>query len=117
MYFKHEVGKLGEKIACEYLESNGYKIIQRNFTTKKGEIDIIARDNEEIVFIEVKTRSNYKYGKPVEAVNEIKQRHMLNTIKYYLYINKLENNFIRIDTIEIFLHKDSCKINHIKQIF
>ena len=70
---KQEIGKIGEDIACSYLEKNNYKIICRNYRTKTGEIDIIARDiTKEIVFIEVKTRQNLKYGYPIDAINKQK---------------------------------------------
>ena len=116
MYFKHEIGKKGEELATRYLENNGYKIIERNFVAKQGEIDIIAQDKEELVFIEVKTRTSNLYGNPIEAVNEIKQKHLISTTKYYLYAKHLENKFIRLDVIEVYLRENSYKINHIKQI-
>ncbi len=116
MYQRHETGKLGEDLACKYLENQGYKILERNFEARQGEIDIIALDKTEIVFIEVKTRSNTLYGKPAEAVNEQKQKHLIKTIEYYLYIRHLEKQFVRIDVIEIYLYKNKYKVNHIKQI-
>ena len=116
MYLRHRIGKIGEDKATEYLEKLGYKIIERNFVAKQGEIDIIAKDKQELVFIEVKTRTNTLYGKPVEAVNEPKQKHLINTAKYYLYSKHLENEFVRFDVIEIYLKNKSIKINHIKQI-
>ena len=64
MYLRHELGKNGEDIATNYLQSIGYLIIERNYTAKQGEIDIIAKDNEELVFIEVKTRSSNQFGTP-----------------------------------------------------
>ena len=76
MYQRHELGQIGEELAALYLERNGYKIIERNFRYKKYEIDIIAKYNKELVFIEVKTRSNKIYGRPIEAVNNIKQKHI-----------------------------------------
>lgn len=115
MYYKQETGKSGEEIASNYLEKQGYKILERNFSCNQGEIDIIAKDKEEIVFIEVKTRTNKKYGEGAEAVNINKQKHLLRAIKYYIYIKKYENNFIRIDVIEIYIKNKEVKINHIKQ--
>ena len=115
MYLRHEIGKIGEELAVKYLESIGYTIIERNFVARQGEIDIIARDKEELVFIEVKTRTNTLYGKPVEAVNEPKQKHLISTAKYYLYSKHLENEFVRLDVIEVYLRENSYKINHIKQ--
>lgn len=118
MYKKKEVGKLGEDLATKYLENKGYKILERNFEARQGEIDIIALDlkKEELVFIEVKTRASLRYGNPVEAVNQTKQKHIIQTIKYYLYNRHLENYYIRVDVIEIYLYKHRYKVNHIKQI-
>lgn len=118
MYLRHEVGKLGEDFACNYLIKNNYEIIERNFQCKQGEIDIIAKDisKNELVFIEVKTRLNFSFGRPVQAVNSIKQRHILNSSKYYLYKNSINNAFIRYDVIEVFVNNYQFKINHIKQI-
>lgn len=116
MYIRHEIGKLGEDIAVKYLQENGYKVIERNFESRQGEIDIIAMYKNEIIFVEVKTRTNIKYGNPVEAVNKPKQKHLIKTVEYYLYSRHLENEFIRIDVIEIYILNHKYKINHIKQI-
>ena len=115
MYKNQFIGQNGEDIAVNYLKDLGYEIIERNFSCRQGEIDIIARDKEEVVFIEVKTRTNLLYGLPVDAVNEKKQNHLTKAIKYYIYRNHLENEFIRIDVIEVYLSSNSFKINHIKQ--
>lgn len=117
MYFRQEIGKWGENLARKYLEENNYKVIEKNFFCRQGEIDIIAKDIEkkELVFIEVKTRSNFKYGNPAEAVDIQKQKHMTQAIKYYIYKNKIKNIPIRIDVVEVYILQ-SCKINHIKQI-
>lgn len=116
MYQRHETGKLGEDLACKYLESQGYKVIERNFEARQGEIDIIAIDKCELVFLEVKTRTNIKYGNPAEAVHKIKQKHLLKTVEYYLYSRNLEDEFVRIDVIEVYLYSNKYRINHIKQI-
>ena len=106
MYFRREIGIWGENLACKYLEANNYKIIERNFLCRQGEIDII----------EVKTRSNFTYGNPIESVNKNKQKHMKMAIKYYIYKNHMEKLPVRIDVIEVYIKKEGCKINHIKQI-
>lgn len=120
MIGKKLLGKWGENVACDYLEKDNYKIIDRNFNCRQGEIDIIAYDrlNNEIVFVEVKTRTSFNYGVPSEAVNQMKQNHILNCVKYYLYYNKLENCFIRIDVIEIVIDKTNkkYKLNHLKAV-
>lgn len=115
MYERHITGKEGEDIATEFLQKNGYKILDRNFCAKQGEIDIIAKEKEEYVFIEVKTRKNKDYGEPIDAIDKNKIKHLKKAISYYLYINKLENKFIRIDVIEIKYIKNKIYINHIKQ--
>lgn len=116
MYKRHIIGKIGEDLAVKYLERTGYKILEKNFECRQGEIDIIALDKNEIIFIEVKTRTNIKYGHPIEAVNGIKQKHLLKAVKYYLYSRNLENEYVRIDVVEIYLYQHKYKVNHIKQI-
>ena len=111
-----KLGNLGENIAIKYLLENDYSIIARNFRCKQGEIDIIAKDKNEWVFIEVKTRSNLNYGRPLDAVDEYKKKHIYNGAKYFVYVKGLENEYIRFDVIEVYLTKEKAKINHIKSI-
>ena len=113
---KTEFGKIGESITCKYLFQNHYKIIDKNYYYRGGEIDIIAYDEEEneLVFIEVKTRANGAYGLPSEAVNKRKIANITKGLKKYIHI--LENKFIRIDLIELFYKNKKFYINHIKQI-
>ena len=114
---KQEIGKIGEDIACSYLEKNNYKIICRNYRDKTGEIDIIARDvTKEIVFIEVKTRQNLKYGYPIDAINKQKLIHICKTATLYILLNKLENNNIRFDAIEVYISNKKAKIRQVKNI-
>ena len=110
-----EKGKLGEEIASRYIISKGGKIIERNYRTKIGEIDLIVKANNQLVFVEVKSRNSLNYGYPCEAVNYKKQRKIINVAKYYILNNSLENIPIRFDVIEIYL-KDK-KINHLKNAF
>ena len=62
MYVSHELGRIGENIIADYITKLGYKVVERNFACNQGEIDIIAKDKEELVFIEVKTRTDISYG-------------------------------------------------------
>ena len=119
MYVNQTLGKFGEDKACKYLEKNDYIIIERNFRCKQGEIDIIAKDlsKNELVFVEVKTRLSFNYGTPSQSVTSIKQRHILNVAKYYLYKNSINDTFVRFDVIEVFVKEFEFRINHIKQIF
>ncbi len=108
-------GRQGEEAATKYLENLGYEILYNNFRCGQGEIDIIAKDEEEIVFIEVKTRTSKKYGEAREAVNNQKQKHIKRAASYYLYKNKLEEAFVRIDVIEVYIKNDIKIIKHVKQ--
>lgn len=98
------------------MQKCGYKIIERNYRCRQGEIDIIAKDKNELVFIEVKTRSNLCFGRPREAVDNYKQNHIYKTAKYYLHNNKLENSYVRFDVIEIYLRKNKYKLSHLKNV-
>ena len=89
------------------------------FLAKPGEIDIIAIDHnkkeDELVFVEVKTRSDNQYGRPAEAVNDYKKRHLYRTAEYYLMIKNLSNVLCRFDVIEILNELyEPTQINHIK---
>ncbi|MCL2354724.1 MAG: YraN family protein [Oscillospiraceae bacterium] len=120
MYYNQQTGRLGEEEAVKYLTENGYEIIQRNFSCNFGEIDIIAKDvrKDELIFVEVKTRSNQQYGTPGDGVNHYKKKHIFKTAEFFVYINKLENEFMRIDVVEVYIKDDNIfSINHIKQAF
>ena len=115
MYVSHELGRIGENIIADYITKLGYKVVERNFACNQGEIDIIAKDKEELVFIEVKARTDISYGEASEAVTNTKKRHLINSIKYYIYKQKLENQPIRIDVAEVYINKGKVKVNYIKQ--
>lgn len=108
-------GKLGEEIAQKYLISKGGKILEKNYKTKMGEIDLIAKLNGELVFVEVKSRSNINYGYPSEAVNYNKRRKITNVAKFFILENCLNDISIRFDVIEIYLRNN--KVNHIINAF
>ena len=100
MYRRHETGRVGEEVACDYVKKLGYEIIEKNYRNKMGEIDIIAKDKNEIVFIEVKTRCQKIYGSPSEAVDRRKKRHIYHVAEFYLIINKLTlEKYARISSI------------------
>lgn len=111
---KRRFGIIGEKIAQDYLRNKGYKILETNFYTKRGEIDIIAQKDKCIIFVEVKTRTNLKFGTPAMAVNSTKKKHIKNTAKIFLYLNRLSKYDIRFDVVEVFIDDGKCKINHIE---
>ena len=110
------LGDFGEKISKKYLERLDYEIIKTNFSCRQGEIDIIAFDREELVFIEVKTRINKKFGYAIEAVNGLKQKHIRTVAQYFVYKYNLENYFMRFDIIEIYLERKKYFLNHVKNV-
>ncbi len=110
------IGELGERIAINYISELKYDVLEKNFRCRNGEIDIIAKDKEIIVFIEVKTRRSLNYGRPAEAVNSSKVKHLVSVAQYYLYRKHLKNCCIRFDVIEVFLIDGKCTLNHLKNV-
>lgn len=116
--YNKKIGSFGEMLVITYLENMNYEILDKNYKTKFGEIDIIAKDKKEYVFIEVKTRTSSKYGMPSEAVNFNKEKHIKKSSQVYVYLNNLENKYIRYDVIEVyFINKNKYYINHLKNNF
>lgn len=118
-FFNKMQGRLGEDAAAEYLKSNGYKILKCNYRNKMGEIDIIARKGEDLIFTEVKTRSSAEFGTPAQAVTYYKKQRIVNAARWYIMENPSEFN-IRFDIIEVFgiFTGDGFEvenINHIEQ--
>lgn len=118
MSCRKTLGSQGEQWAASYLSKNKYKIIQKNFKTRIGEIDIIAMDKEYIVFIEVKTRTNDNFGLPCQAVDYRKQITIGKVAALYLVNNKLQNESCRFDIIEVCVDENNKHtISHIKDAF
>lgn len=109
-------GSLGEGLAIQYLEKKQYEILETNFVTKVGEIDIIAQHREIIVFIEVKARKDLSYGNPYEAVSQMKQKKIIKTALLYTKMKKIKDIQFRFDIIEVYLNKRD-RINHIENAF
>ena len=109
----HIKGVAGEDLAVRYLSKHKYTILERNFRCKFGEIDIIALNEDFIVFIEVKSRSDDKFGLPREAVSPYKQQRILRAAQYWLYTNKISGKPVRFDVVEIL----SGNVNVLKDAF
>jgi putative endonuclease len=109
-------GNYGENLAIEFLKENEYEILERNYKNKFGEIDIVARKREMIIFIEVKYRENLNYGEGVEAVDFYKRNHIRNVAKVFIMKNHLENLEIRFDVIEILKINTKYQITQIKSM-
>ncbi len=116
---KNKIGNFGQHIAVRFLIKRNYKIIDENFYTREGEIDIIAKNDNQIVFIEVKTRLSNKYGLPEEAVNQNKKEKIRQSGLKYFELKQFNHDNFRIDciAIEIDKFKKIAKIRHHKNIY
>jgi len=112
-------GHEGEDEACRFIANLGYKIIKRNFTYGKvGEIDIVALDGDQLVFIEVKARTNnFSYGKPEDAVDWRKQKQLKRVAEGYYHINKLQDQSSRFDVIAVDTSGGKLEVRHVKTAF
>ena len=110
------LGERGEQLAKEYLEKLGCRIIASNWRERKFEIDLIAIDDQEIVFVEVKTRSTSFFGNPEEAVTNKKQQHLINGADFYIQENEIDLE-CRFDVVAIVLNSNQQEIKHIKNAF
>lgn len=112
-----DMGRAGEKAACRYLKKQGYKILECNYQRAAakiiGELDIIARQGDTIIFAEVKTRRNEDFGLPCEFVTRAKQQRMIHTAYTYIAEHKLDANY-RFDIVEV-LH-DGKKVQTLRHI-
>lgn len=114
---KQALGNYGEELAVVYLKKLGYKIIERNFRIKGGEIDIVARDKSTLVYIEVKTRTSYRFGLPQEAVTPAKLRFLERAAKFYRSSRKNLPELERIDVLAIDLSNTKPEYTLIKNAF
>ena len=112
------LGAWGEDQAVDYLCRQGLKIVERNFRTRVGEVDIIARDKRFLIFVEVKTRRSHFFGTPQEAVGQRKQRQIIRTAQWYLQNHKNEKLQPRFDVVAILCQSDgTAQITHLPDAF
>ena len=98
---KRKAGQEGEELAVKFLKKRGYRILSRNFSTRQGEIDIIGKDRNSIVFFEVKTRNSTGFGYPAESVTGTKAERIKKTALYYLMKNRLTDTPYRFEVVSI----------------
>ena len=111
----YEIGMIGEEAVALYLEKVGCNILCRNFRTTNGEIDVIFEEGGDIVFGEVKTRTNNNYGYPCEAVDRKKRRKIIYVAKQYVSMNEINDMTIRFDIFEVYYNER--KIRHIRDAY
>ena len=95
------LGRTGERLAAERLTSAGYRILERNFRCRYGEIDLVAEDEHDLIFVEVKTRRGYAYGLPEEAVDAHKQRKIMEVAMYYIDLHGCSERSWRVDVVAV----------------
>ena len=108
--YQKNLGKTGEDLALDFLKSHSFSILEKNFHSKFGEIDIIAERKHCLYFVEVKTRSNLNHGAPYEAVNKRKIYHIRKASQYYLLKNKFEGYKLKIAVFSILIEGEKNDI-------
>jgi len=112
--YRKKLGRRGEKAALHFLKNHGYQILEHSYRCKVGEIDIVAREGTELVFVEVKTRRSLSFGLPVESISRQKRKKLTQLALSYLGHHKLDNIPCRFDVVGVLLEKD--KIVQIKLV-
>lgn len=112
----NQTGIRGEQIARDFLQRKKYNILETNWRHEKEEVDIIARDGDELVIVEVKTRSTDYFGNPEEAVDAAKENRLITAAEAYLEQNDLDLE-VRYDIISILLKNNHPEIRHIEDAF
>ena len=119
-----QFGTRGEKIAAAYLEARGYRVLDVNYRFQKAELDIVCflpsekyEEGGELVFVEVKTRSNRTYGRPEDAVDSAKQKNLIRAARAFLYERRLEGSPCRFDVVAVSDAETDPEIEHIESAF
>lgn len=117
--YNKDIGSFGEALARDYLTSKGYKILNMNFRNKFGEIDIICKKNNLLIFCEIKSRYSNSFGSPIESITCYKQKQIIKLSELYLISKKYYNFNVRYDIIEVLFNTitSSHIINHVQDAF
>ncbi|MER7280913.1 YraN family protein [Dactylosporangium sp. NPDC000244] len=110
------VGGFGERVACRYLVSQGLVLLDRNWRSSAGELDVVARDGADVVFVEVKTRSSTRYGHPAEALVPAKVRRLRTLAQMWLATNDVRWERVRFDVIGVLVGR-GVAIQHLRGAF
>jgi putative endonuclease len=118
MAAKDELGRRGERLAAEHLVASGYQIVERNWRCSHGEIDIVATTGDELVFVEVKTRSTVAFGHPLEAITTQKLARLRRLAAAWCQLHPGAHERIRIDAIAIIAPTHGLiEIEHLERVF
>ncbi len=112
-----ELGKIGEDLASVYLSDVGFEILDRNWRSSRVELDIVAKDDDTLVFCEVKTRRSSRYGLPSEAITAVKLAHLRTAALHWLGSHRTGFSGIRFDVISIlYSDENTSQISHLKGV-
>jgi putative endonuclease len=114
---RRQLGDAGEDLAAAALKKQGYKILERNYVTPLGEIDLIARQGQTVVVVEVKTRKSTRFGSPQEAVSLAKQQRLRRLADYYLKDKRLAETPVRFDVVAVTLAEGEPQVEIIQNAF
>ncbi|MBI2552300.1 YraN family protein [Candidatus Uhrbacteria bacterium] len=115
---RREVGAWGERVALDYLKKKGYRILNQHWTHRIGEIDIVAQKDQRVIFVEVKTRTNLRFGTPEEGIGWHKQQKLRRTANVYMLKHKLVDVPYQIDALAIIrdILLQETKIRHLENV-
>ena len=114
---RRQLGDYGEDLAAAALRQQGYKILERNYVTAMGEIDLIARQGKVLVVVEVKTRKSTRFGSPQEAVSASKQGRLRRLAEYYLKAKRLTGSPVRFDVVAVTMTENVPQVEIIQDAF
>lgn len=118
MAAKDDLGRRGEALAADYLAEGGMQVLERNWRCDQGEIDLVARDGEELVFVEVKTRSGLGFGHPLEAITVTKLARLRRLAAAWCAAHPGANGLVRIDAVAVVAPAfGAVAIEHLKRVF
>ncbi|MFN3640405.1 MAG: YraN family protein [Flavobacterium sp.] len=112
----NDIGKLGEEIAANYLDQQGYEILERNWKFEKAEVDILAQKDDFLVAVEVKTRTTDAFGLPQEFLKPAQIKRLVKAVDEYMQQHKITNE-VRFDVIAVIIHKKDHTLEHIIDAF
>jgi len=113
-----QTGNYGERVAAAHLRRHGYRVLTRNYKVTGGEIDIICRHKDALVFVEVRTRSSEDFGRPIDTIGSAKQNALRHAARRYLELLKRDDIYYRFDAVEVMLKSGEIPVcNRVSDIF
>lgn len=115
---RRQLGQRSEQLACSFLEQKGYQLLQKNFSSRWGEIDLIFRKGQEVIFVEVRSKSSGRYGQPLETITDKKREHLRQTAQYYLCQHReLAQCYGRFDVISVLWQDGRARLRWLADAF